>query len=146
MEILQGKLAARLQDVGLIGVAEAVVKKETKRTPEEYAQIAKHTEIGYRLARLYDESFPAADVILQSHECWFGKGYPNQLRGKEILFNSRVLYMVGTYSGWIFPKPTGSNMEVAAARLRLREEAGKQFDPELVEKFLKYLEEEEKID
>ena len=140
------KLAARLQDVGLIGVAEAVVKKETKRTPEEYAQIAKHTEIGYRLARLYDESFPAADVILQSHECWFGKGYPNQLRGKEILFNSRVLYMVGTYSGWIFPKPTGSNMEVAAARLRLREEAGKQFDPELDEKFLKYLEEEEKID
>lgn len=139
------ELAARLQDVGLIGVPEAVVKKETARTAEEYAKMAKHTEIGYRLARLYDESFPAADVILQSHECWFGKGYPNQLRGKEILFNARVLYMVGTYSGWIFPKPTGSNMAPAAARMRLRGEAGRQFDPELVEKFLKYLEEEEKI-
>ncbi len=140
------ELSARLQDVGLIGVPEAVVKKETTRTREEYNLMAKHTEIGYRLARLYDESFLAADIILQSHECWFGKGYPNQLKGKEILYNSRVLYMVGTYSGWIFPKPTGSNMAPADARLRLRSEAGRQFDPELVEKFLQYLEEQEPIE
>ena len=139
------KLAARLQDVGLIGVPEAIVKKETTRTAEEYAHMAKHTEIGYRLAKLYDESFPAADIILQSHECWFGKGYPNQLKGKEILYAARVLYMVTTYSGWIYSKPTGSGMKPADARVRLQGEAGKQFDPELVEKFLLYLEKKEPL-
>lgn len=139
------KLAARLQDVGLIGVPEAIVKKETPRTAEEYQQLAKHTEIGYRLARLYDESLPAAEIILQSHECWFGKGYPNRLKGKEILHSARVLYMVGTYSHWIAPKPTGSNMEPRAARMRLQDEAGKMFDPELVDKFLQYLEKKEPI-
>lgn len=140
------KLAAGIQDVGLIGVPEYIVKKETRRTQEEYDEMAKHTLIGYRLARMYEESFPAANTILQSHECWFGLGYPNGLKGKEILYTARILYMVGTYSGWIFSRPTGSGMKVADARVRLGEEAGKQFDPELVQQFLEYLEKEEPIE
>ena len=140
------KLCANIQDVGLIAVPEPIVKKETRRTPEEHAQMAKHTQIGYRLARLYEESFPAANIILQSHECWFGLGYPNGLKEKEILYPARILYMVTAYSGWIFPRPTGSGMEPAAARVRLLGEAGKQFDPELVAQFLTYLEQEEPVE
>ncbi|MBQ2802435.1 MAG: PocR ligand-binding domain-containing protein [Lachnospiraceae bacterium] len=137
------KKTAQIQDVGLIGVPEAVVKKETKRTEDEYKKMARHTEIGYRLARLYDESFQSADIILQSHECWEGNGYPRGLKGREILYTARILYMVSTFSGWIYPRPTGSGMEIAAAKERLRSESGKQFDPELVEKFMQYLEIEE---
>ena len=108
--------------------------------------MAKHTQIGYRLARLYEESFPAANIILQSHECWFGLGYPNGLKEREILYPARILYMVTAYSGWIFPRPTGSGMEPAAARVRLLGEAGKQFDPDLVKQFLTYLEQEEPVE
>lgn len=140
------KLSAGIQDVGLIGVPESIVKKETPRTQEEYDEMAKHTLIGYRLARMYEESFPAANTILQSHECWFGLGYPNGLKEKEILYTARILYMVATYSGWIFPRPTGSGMRVSDARVRLSSEAGKQFDPELVQQFLEYLEKEESIE
>lgn len=139
------KISAKIQDVGLLAVPEHIVKKETKRTPEEYAAMQKHTLIGYRLARLYEESFPAANTILQSHECWFGLGYPNGLKEKEILYTARVLYMVSNYSYWIYVKPNGSGMAVADARVRLSREAGKQFDPELVHHFLEYLEKEEPV-
>lgn len=139
------KICAKIQDVGLIAVPEHIVKKETKRTAEEYAELKKHTLIGYRLARLFEESFPAANTILQSHECWFGLGYPNGLKEKEILYTARVLYLVSAYSSWIYAKPTGSGMEIADARVRVFREAGKQFDPQLVYQFLEYLEKEEPI-
>lgn len=139
------RTSARIQDVGLVAVPEHVVRKETRRNEEEYAEMRKHTLIGYRLARLYEESFPAANTILQSHECWFGLGYPNGLKEKEILYTARVLYMVSTYSYWIYAKPTGSGMNVADARVRLYRESGKQFDPQLVHQFLEYLEKEESL-
>lgn len=140
------RLSARIQDVGLIAVPEYIVKKETELTAEEYAQMAKHTQIGYRLARLYEESIPAANTILQSHESWCGQGYPDGLKEKEILYTARILNIVGTYSNWIYPKPTGYGMEVKAARMRLNREAGQQFDPELVLQFLEYLEKEEAME
>lgn len=143
IEIL--KLCAQIQDVGLIAVPEKIVKKVEQRTQEERMEMSKHTEIGYRLARLYDESFPAADTILQSHECWNGLGYPNHLMGEDILYTARILYMVGTYSCWIYPRPTGSGMEKRAGRERLEGQIGQQFDPILCRQFLNYLEEQEPI-
>lgn len=140
------KLAAQIQDIGLIAVSEANVKKPVRRTEEESAEMAKHTEIGYRLAKLYDESFPAANIILQSHETWDGNGYPNRLKGEEILYEARVLYIVSNYSFWIYLRPSGFCVEEADARQRLRERAGSQFDPALVEKFLEYLEKMEPIE
>ncbi len=134
------KLSAQIQDIGLIAVPEYIVRKETSRTPEESVEMAKHTEIGYRLAKLYDESFPVANIILQSHECYYGLGYPNRLKGTEISYEARILYMVGTYSYWIYNKPNGSGMEVKEARRRLQEQSGKQFDPDLIELFGSYLE------
>lgn len=144
IEIL--RISTRIQDVGLVAVPEHIVRKETRRTAEEYAEMKKHTLIGYRLARMYEESFPAANTILQSHECWFGLGYPNGLKEKEILYTARILYMVSTYSYWIYVKPTGSGMNVADARVRLSRESGKQFDPQLVHQFLEYLEKEEPLE
>ena len=106
----------------------------------------KHTEIGYRLAKLYEESFPVAKIILQSHECWDGLGYPDHLKGKEILYEARILYMVTTYSYWISRKPDRPGMDVGEARKRLMLQAGKQFDPVLAEKFSQYLEKQEPLE
>lgn len=134
------KLSAQIQDIGLIAVPENIVKKQMGRTAEEKREIEKHTEIGYRLAKLYDESFPVANIILQSHECYSGIGYPGRLKGNEILYEARILYMVGTYSYWIHEQPNGFGMAAEEAKKRLQEQSGKQFDPELVKAFLTYLE------
>lgn len=134
------KCSARIQDIGLIAFPEELVKKQGQRTPQEKAELEKHTEIGYRLAKLYEESIPVAKIILQSHECWYGLGYPNHLEENEILYEARVLYMVTTYSRWIFGAPDGDGKEVKEARACLKEQAGKLFDPFLAEQFLEYLE------
>lgn len=139
------KLAVQIQDIGLIAVSESIVKKPGQRTQEESTEMAKHTEIGYRLAKLYDESFPVANMILQSHETWEGSGYPNRLKGEEISYEARVLSLVSSYSFWIYRRPSGFCLEEADARKRLRERSGRQFDPVLVQKFLEYLEKMEPI-
>ncbi|MCI9540611.1 MAG: diguanylate cyclase [Lachnospiraceae bacterium] len=144
IEIL--KFSAQIQDVGLIAVPEAVVKKQGLRTPEEKAEMEKHTEIGYRLAKMYEESFPVAKIILQSHECWHGLGYPNHLKGNEILYEARFLYLVTAYSYWVYPKTNHVSLEPKIARERLKEQAGKQFDPVLTEQFLEYLEKQEPVE
>lgn len=144
IEIL--KFSARIQDVGLIAVPEAIVRKSELRTAEEKAEMEKHTEIGYRLAKLYEESFPVAKIILQSHECWDGLGYPDHLKGKEILYEARILYIVTVYSYWISRKPDRPGMDVEEARRCLKLQAGKQFDPVLTEKFSQYLEKQEPME
>ena len=98
------RLAAQLKDIGMIGVPEDVIKKRSKRSPEERAYLERHTEIGYRLAKLYDESYPVANIILHSRECWDGSGYPSHLKGDEILYIARILYMVTDYSYWIYDR------------------------------------------
>jgi len=117
-------------DIGFCGPEAAlyVLVGGSTDTPKVFGQLTKR-DGSFLVSRVPEPDFQWTD-----------------LKGKEILYNARVLYMVGTYSGWIFPKPTGSNMAPEAARHRLQGEAGRQFDPELVEKFLRYLEEEEPIE
>lgn len=140
------RLAAQIQDIGMVAVPESIVKKQSKRNAEESALMSKHTETGYRLAKLYDESFPVANIILQSHECWDGNGYPNRLKGEQILYEARILYLVTSYSYWIYAKTRGTQMDQQAARQRIRDRAGTQFDPVLAERFLEYLEKLEPIE
>ncbi len=140
------RLAAQLKDIGMIAVPEEVIKQRAKRTPEERVHLEKHPEIGYRLAKLYDESYPAANVILHSRECWDGMGYPSHLKGDEILYVARILYIVTEYSYWIYDKSHRVILEPRAARRQMREKAGTQFDPVLVEQFLEYLEKTEPLE
>lgn len=137
-------LSAKIQDMGLIAISEEMIKKSDSWTPEEKAEIERHTELGYRLAKYYGEGAPAAKIILQSHECWDGTGYPDHLKENEILYEARILYMVTVYSDRIVKKQDG--MEAQKAREYLKNQAGKQFDPVLTKQFLCYLEKEEPVE
>lgn len=138
------RMCAELQNVGLIAVPEEIVKNKN-RTPEEHQEFLKHTETGHRLAKLYNESFPAAEIILQSQENWNGSGYPNQLVGNKILYTARIHRIVSAYSYWIYKAPTGLGMSIPDARERLRRQSGNEFDPDFVQQFLEYLKRYEPI-
>lgn len=140
------RLSAQLKDIGMIAVPEEIIKKRTKRNAEDWVQLEKHPEIGYRLAKLYDESYPVANVILQSRECWDGSGYPSRLKGDEIMYIARILYVVSEYTYWINEKSHRVVLEPRAARRQMSEKAGTQFDPSVVEKFLAYLEKAEPLE
>ena len=134
------QLAARIQDIGLIAIPKEIVCKRSLLTEAEVEIIRKHVESGYRLAKLYEESFPVAGLILQSHEAWCGLGYPNKRKGKDIALTARILYLVSTFISWLAPKPWGSSQAFEVAFERLDERSGNQFEPELVVKFKSFLE------
>lgn len=133
------RLASRIHDIGFIAIPDEIIKNH-HRTPEELEVMTKHCEAGYRLAKLYDESFPVANIILQHHESYDGTGYPNHLKGDEILFSAQVLSLISTFASWCAPKPLGSGLTKQEAYARIDIRVGTQFDPQLIRQFKKYLE------
>lgn len=132
------RLAARIHDIGFIAIPSEIILKPS-RSVEDRKIISKHSEIGYRLAKLYDESFPVANIILQHHETWDGNGYPKGLVGNEILFSAQILSLVSTYTSWYAPRPLGSGLSRQEAFNRIDERIGTQFDPRLLKQFKQYL-------
>ena len=133
------RLAARIHDIGFIAIPDELIKKN-HRTPDELALMTKHCETGYRLAKLYDESFPVANIILQHHESYDGTGYPHNLKGDEILYSAQILSLISTFASWCAPRPLGSGLTRQAAYERIDQRVGTQFDPRLLKQFKKYLE------
>ncbi len=133
-------LAARISDIGYIAVPDsAFVGNLEKYNEEERALLDKHTIIGCELAKLYPNTQRTAKIILQSHEAWGGLGYPYQLKGETILFEARVLYLLSMYVVWATKSDKLAEHNEVDVIEHIKERAGSQFDPELVEKFLEFL-------
>lgn len=133
-------MAARLQDIGMIASPRSLILKGQVLSEREKIEIKKHPEIGYRIAKFYDESFAAANTILQSHECWNGSGYPQGLKGSNILLSSRILHITSAYTTLVYPKPYGYGLDKEDALNKLHMGAGEEFDPNLTKKFILFME------
>ena len=102
--------AARLHDVGKIGLSDAVLLKLGRYSPEEFELMKSHTVIGAeilgrgrsRLLRL------AAEIALSHHERWDGSGYPEGLRGEQIPLSGRIVGVADTFDALTHPGPTGT--------------------------------------
>jgi HD-GYP domain-containing protein (c-di-GMP phosphodiesterase class II) len=153
------RMSAMLHDVGKVAISDAVLKKPGRFTPEEYQIIKLHTLYGANLfADIYsdfDES--AAIVALNHHERWDGKGYPGFInlqtqqplpgyetadggcrgkQGEEIPLFGRIVAIADVYDALVSRRCYKEAMEEDSVITTIHEEAGKQFDPELVEVFM----------
>lgn len=139
-----GKLAllAVLHDIGKIAIPHAILLKPGKLTEEEWEVMKTHTEKGYRIANASKELQPIGQYILHHHERWDGGGYPGGLAGEEIPLLSRIITVVDSHDVMVHDRPYHKAMSEKEAEEELRRCAGTQFDPKLVEIFLKVLEEE----
>ncbi|MBW7455096.1 HD domain-containing protein, partial [Paenibacillus sepulcri] len=97
-----------------------------------------HSEIGYRMAQSIGE-YALADAILGMHEHWDGSGYPYGLAGEQIPYFSRVLAIVDAYDVMTHDQVYKKSVSHTEALHKIRDGAGKQFDPELVEAFLRFM-------
>ena len=131
---------ARLHDIGKIAVPEAVLKKAQKLTPAEWETISRHSEVGYKIiSALRGQRYKNAEAVLLHHEHWDGSGYPKGLKGTEIPFVCRTLAIIDAYDAMTNDRPYRATIsrEMAISELKLC--AGTQFDPELVEKYIAFL-------
>ena len=85
------RIASLIHDIGKIGLPAEILSKPTKLTDIEFSLIKGHSQIGYDILKSIDFSYPVANIVLQHHEKINGSGYPNNLKGDEILLEARIL-------------------------------------------------------
>jgi diguanylate cyclase (GGDEF)-like protein len=125
-------LAGLLHDLGKLGISDVILNKPTALTSEERAVIKRHPWLGYELLDGLDLA-PIDEWILHHHERWDGAGYPSGLAGAEIPFGSRILHVADAFHAMTTDRPYGYALSVPAALGELRDHAGSQFDPLVVE-------------
>ncbi|WP_169542235.1 bifunctional diguanylate cyclase/phosphohydrolase [Solirubrobacter soli] len=138
--------AAELHDVGKVGVPDAILNKPGRLDPQEWEFMRQHTILGERILNAATALRPVARLVRSSHERWDGTGYPDQLKGNEIPRGSRIVAVCDAYEAMTSDRAYRSSLTPTAAAEELRSGAGTQFDPEVVEAFLKELDRHGGID
>jgi diguanylate cyclase (GGDEF)-like protein/putative nucleotidyltransferase with HDIG domain len=134
------KLAAYLHDIGKIEIPEEVLNKKEKLTNEEYEMLRQHPVLGVELIKnikTFEELLP---LIKHHHERYDGKGYPDKLSGNDIPYLARVISIADSFDAMTSHRPYNTRKGHDDAINELRRCAGSQFDPELVEEFIKMIE------
>ncbi|HEX68257.1 MAG TPA: HD-GYP domain-containing protein [bacterium] len=137
------KFGAVLHDIGKIGVDGNILFKPGKLTPEEFEEIKKHPEIGAEIIKGVEFLERVEPIILYHHERYDGKGYPKGLKGEEIPLLARIITVIESYEAMTSERLYKRAKSKEEAIEELKRERGKQFDPKIVDIFLKILEEEE---
>jgi diguanylate cyclase (GGDEF)-like protein/PAS domain S-box-containing protein len=138
-------LLAALHDIGKIAIAGKILNKKEKLTNKEWEILKKHSEIGNRIALASPQLDQIAKEILFSHEWWDGEGYPKGLKEKSIPLLSRMLSIIDAYEAMIEGRPYRKAKSRNEAIKELKKCAGTQFDPSLVNTFIKLIKENKNL-
>jgi HD-GYP domain-containing protein (c-di-GMP phosphodiesterase class II) len=124
-----------LHDIGKIGVPDSILRKPGRLTTAEWTRMREHPWLGFQILSGIDFLKGASLVVAQHHERWDGKGYPFGLRGKEIDRNARIFAVADAFDAMTSSRVYHIAKTFEAAFAELRQTAGQQFDPEVVEAF-----------
>ncbi len=138
-DINQIKTAGLMHDIGKIGVDEKILNKPSKLDGEEWKEIRRHPEIGSRILNSVNEFSNLSDFILQHHERPDGKGYPKGITGEEISVEAKIIAIADAYDAITRERPYRSELAKAEAITEMKKYSGTQFDPEILEIFIKKL-------
>jgi len=134
--------AALLHDIGKIGIDQSILLKPGKLTPEESAVMQRHPIIGHQILAPVEYLGPVAQMVLYHQEWYNGRGYPEGLKGEEIPLGARMVAVIDAWDAMRSDRPYRKALTRDAAVTELRRCAGTQFDPKIVEAFLRIEEEE----
>ncbi len=133
-----------LHDIGKVAIPDRVLLKPGRLTPEEFAIMTQHAQIGGDTLRAVADAYPEAvflkmayEIAMSHHERWDGTGYPRGLAGEDIPLSGRIVAVADVYDALTSQrvyKPAYSHEKAVQI---IRESSGSHFDPALVEAFLK---------
>ncbi len=140
------RLCAILHDIGKIGIPDAILYKPGPLTEEEWIVMRTHPDIGQHILQQIGGVFEQlAAVVVAHHERWDGKGYPRQLAGEAIPLHARILTVVDAFDAMTSRRVYREPMTSGQAKAELLHCSGTQFDPHVVEAFMRVLKEHEAL-
>jgi len=128
-----------LYDIGKMGISDAILLKPDKLTHAEWAIMHRHPVLAYEMLSSITYLQPALDIPHYHHEKWDGTGYPDGLKGEQIPLFACIFTVVDVYDALTNDRPYRLACSPAPAIEYIRAEAGKHFDPAIVETFLNML-------
>lgn len=130
------KTVGLLHDIGKIAIDDNILNKPGKLSSDEWVQIRRHPEIGFRILNTASDMSDVASYVLFHHERWDGGGYPKHIKGSQIPVESRIIAIADTYDAMTSDRSYRSALPDCLALQELKKNAGFQFDPELVNVFI----------
>jgi diguanylate cyclase (GGDEF)-like protein len=130
---VQARQAAELHDIGKLAIPEGILHKPGSLDPEEWAFVRRHPLIGERIIGAAPALAAAAKLVRSSHERVDGSGYPDGLAGDQIPLGARVIAVCDAFTAMTSPRTYAPQLTVPEALVALRQGAGSQFDPTVVD-------------
>ncbi|MBI3607385.1 MAG: response regulator [Nitrospirae bacterium] len=128
---------ALLHDMGKIGVADAILNKVGALAEAEWDDVKKHVQYGYRMIKSIPFLRDAAQIVLHHHERYDGTGYPGRVAGDAIVMGARIFAVADTFEAMTSERPYRPLSTYAGVCAELARCAGAQFDPLVVEAFMR---------
>ena len=126
------RIAGIIHDIGKVSIPAEILIKPTRLTEIEYKLIQSHPEVGHDILRDIDFAWPLAEMVLQHHERMNGSGYPNQLKGEEILLEARILAVSDVVEAMASHRPYRPALGIEAALEEIEKNKGVFYDPDVV--------------
>jgi diguanylate cyclase (GGDEF)-like protein len=135
-ELKRLELGALFHDIGKIGIPTSILLKPGPLSPEERQIMEMHPELGERILEPIDRLAEVRTIVRSCHERWDGAGYPDGKAGEEIPLEARIILVCDAFHAMTTDRPYRKRLSCDEACRRLRDGAGTQFDPGVVDVFL----------
>ncbi|MFA5286934.1 MAG: HD domain-containing phosphohydrolase [Candidatus Omnitrophota bacterium] len=133
------KYASLLHDTGKVDIPIEILTKTSKLTPQEYNIIKKHPLKGAQILRPLQILKPVIPIILHHHEKYDGTGYPSRLKKGQIPEGARIMAVADAFEAMVYGRPYRERKDISSAIKEIKKKSGTQFDPNVVEAFLKII-------
>ena len=135
-ELYDLELAALFHDIGKIGTPDHLLNKKNRLNVDEFKVMKQHPEQSYAILHQFEDFEQVATYAKHHHERYDGRGYPDQLKGEKIPLLSRIILIADTFDAMVSSRPYRKRLPYQVAFEELRQFAGTQFDPNLVNVFI----------
>ncbi len=132
-DVIEGlRLGAMIHDIGKIYVPAEILTRPGKITETEFEIIKTHSQVGWEIMKDIDFPWPVAEMILQHHERLDGSGYPNGIKGDEIILEARIISVADVIEAMASHRPYRAGLGIEIAMEEIKGRSGELYDPEVV--------------